>query len=254
MATQGNQARQFREQLQRSLAVIGSSRLNLVRSIYDSEYAAAYKSLYIDQWTEKHAVNFFLVQRLLPAPSERFARWLDVGCGPAWHFSKVRAPGVAKIGLDISLAQLSVARAANPDASFVCADMTTSAFGDCHFGLVTSFWSPYSYLESVSQVEVFVRQLASWAAPDGSVYLDLIVPQTVASFSRSEFSRETGFSIEQLAEDGTRWIYKDTGGDHEIVTPGITTFQDCLTPYFADIVVKYDRHGFAHLVAIGQRE
>lgn len=221
-----------------------------ISSIYGTEYAARYRELYIDQWMTKHAVNILLIHQLLPEAPGSLARWLDVGCGPAWHFSKVTCPGILKIGLDISSAQLAVARAANPDASFVRADMTTPVFGDRCFGLVTSFWSPYSYLDSIDRVSSFIHQLGRWTATGGNLYLDVMLPDGVSRFGNSTFARDTGFSVERLSDDGTRWNYRDVGGDHEIVTPDIHVFKDCLATHFEDVVVEHDRLGFAHLVAM----
>ncbi|MCC6425738.1 MAG: class I SAM-dependent methyltransferase [Phycisphaerales bacterium] len=223
-----------------------------VAAIYGRAYAETYESLYVHQWPEKHAVNLFVITRLLHEQGSQAKSWLDVGCGQAWHFSKVTTPTVEKVGVDLSLAQLSMARSRNPTASLVCANMMDPIFSGA-FSLVTSFWSPYAYLRDSAEVTEFLRRLAGWTQVDGSLYLDLMLPDEVGTFLGSDFARKTGFQLFQLAPDRTRWTYRDLGGDHEIVTPPLALFHDEFSRHFRTVDVEFDRGRFAHLIARGKR-
>ncbi len=67
---------------------------------------------------------------------------LDLGCGCGVPVAKFLAEkGFAVTGADISPVQISRARAAVPNADFLCADMTTLTFPAHAFAAVVSFYA-----------------------------------------------------------------------------------------------------------------
>src|SRR5208282_1906292 len=76
-----------------------------VTAIYRDSYAAAYPSLYLTPWRNKHDLNARNLAAVLEGLAAPMPDWLDLACGQAWHFSLF--PGRARmVGLDLSQAQL----------------------------------------------------------------------------------------------------------------------------------------------------
>lgn len=97
------------------------------------------------------------------------ARWLDVGCGTG-HFLS-RFPGIRRAGTDLSPSMLDEARKASPDAEFFQEwnfreDNPEWRNG---FSLVTCTGQPWSYLETVTDTETVIANLAHWTAPGGTL-------------------------------------------------------------------------------------
>lgn len=176
--------------------------------LYVDSYSAVYRALYIDHpmWHDKHALNLRIVRSLLPAGGT----WLDACCGQAWHFTQI--DGVAKTGIDLSAAQLAVARRDNPTARFLEADILDNALDDAldaRFDLVTSFWGAYSYLDDHARIAAFVRRAIDWTAPGGALYLELITPETLEAFNATGFAGETGSAVRLRSPHGVAWSYQD---------------------------------------------
>jgi CTP:molybdopterin cytidylyltransferase MocA/ubiquinone/menaquinone biosynthesis C-methylase UbiE len=69
------------------------------------------------------------------------AKVLDLGCGPGVPSTKQLAERFAVTGVDISRAQLELARRNVPTATFIEADIASVAFPDGMFDAVTAFYS-----------------------------------------------------------------------------------------------------------------
>ena len=118
-----------------------------ILAVYDEDCAGRYEDLYLHPWTYKHNLNVFNLRRILKRLPQKAARWLDLGCGQAWHFSQFNQ-GINQVGVDLSIAQLKLAAKRSPAAAFIQADMTQFCLPDAHFDLVTSFWTwTVMYLE-----------------------------------------------------------------------------------------------------------
>ena len=225
------------------------------RELYDDRYAAIYRELYIDhpQWRDKNACNVDIVRSLV----SRQSSWLDTFCGQAWHFSQVReAP--RQTGVDASAAQLRAARRANPDATFVEADVLACDAGELGrgFDLVTCFWGSLSYLDGAEAIGAFLRRAAAWTAPGGSLYLELITPATLEAFNQSGFAAETGSRTAVGAVDGEgawAWSYEDAGGRHELCSPPLGFFRERLAPWFEGVELRAMVATMQQLVAVGRR-
>jgi hypothetical protein len=219
-------------------------------AVYDARYADAYRALYVDHpmWRDKHDLNLQIVRELL-APG---ARWLDLCCGQAWHFTQIA--GVAKTGVDASAAQLARARADNPDAAFVEADVLACDVSDVGgtFDLVTCFWGAYGYLDDVARIRAFVDRAIAWTAEGGALYLELITPHTLAAFDASPFAIEHGCRVELRSHDGVAWSYHDAGGRHDLTSPPAELFEAALAPYFARVATRGVVTTMRQLVATGR--
>lgn len=219
------------------------------RELYDDDYAQVYRALYIDHamWRAKHEMNVKIVRSLLPPGGA----WLDTCCGQAWHFTQI--DGVAKTGIDVSAAQLARARAANPDAAFLEADVLDAPL-DARFDLVTCFWGAYSYLGDRARIAAFVRRAIGWTAPGGALYFELITPATLAAFNQTAFAGETGSAVRLRSDDGEAWSYRDPGGWHDLTSPPVAFFEQALAPWFAGVEVRGVIATMVQLVAAGRSD
>lgn len=222
--------------------------------IYSAEYAARYARLYIAPWRRKHLRNSENLTRILAAlaPLRRPVRWLDVACGPAWHFRQFPS-GCFKVGLDRSMAQLLGAREAGPDAAFVCADMAAGAFAPASFDLVTNFWAGYCYLDGFRPIANFLDNLIGWVRPGGACYLEVLLPEDLAAFNTCRFAAATGFRVFARTPDFTFWGYRDSGGEHRMCSPPLGFFTAPLAGAFERLEAEHDGAFMVHLIAAGKR-
>jgi len=221
--------------------------------IYDSAYAAEYARLYITPWRRKHERNLANLRRVLGqlASGSRPVRWLDVACGPAWHFAQVTG-GMVRVGLDASMAQLRRARAANPQACFLCGDMTQSALAPKSFELITHFWAGYCYLDDEARIAALLENMIRWTGPGGACYVEVLLAADVASFNASAYARATGFRVFARTPDFVRWGYIDSGGRHEMMSPPLEFFTTALQPAFSRVEAEHDGAFMVHLIATGR--
>jgi SAM-dependent methyltransferase len=222
--------------------------------LYDSNYAAEYARLYIAPWRRKHERNVANLRRLLGqlAIGSRPPRWLDLACGPAWHFAQF-PEAITRVGLDASLAQLRHAREANPQASFVCADMARSVLAPASFDLVTHFWAGYCYQDDEARIAALLENIVAWTRPGGACYLEVLLPGDVATFNASGYARATGFRVFARTPDFVRWGYLDSGGRHEMMSPPLEFFTALLAPAFAQLEAEHDGAFMVHLIATGRK-
>lgn len=225
-----------------------------VLAIYDDAYADKYPSLYLDPWTAKHRLNARNIERLLRGiGQESHARWLDLACGQAWHFTSVAQP-VRKVGLDLSPAQLDRAQRANPDARFVRGDVSHKVFRQAAFDLVTSFWAAYCYLNGIDRIRSFIRGAIDCTRAGGAIYLEVLLAKDLETFNLSGYTERTGFLVSPRSPDYTRWSYRDAGGEHVMTSPPLELFIEPLSESFARVEAEHDSGFMVHVIATGKRD
>ena len=87
-------------------------------------------------------------------------------------------------------------------------------------------------VEAVGHREL-VEKLVRWAAPGGALYLELTVPELLEDFNGSEFAAEAGARVSLQSTDGVRRDYRDGGGVHRMMSPGLEFFTGPIAPHFA---------------------
>jgi hypothetical protein len=225
------------------------------RPIYDERYAAAYERLYIRPWRRKHERNAANLFRLIESlrRTRPAVRWLDLACGPAWHFARFPA-GTWRVGLDASPAQLARARQAVPAAHFVCADMVSPVFAPRSFDLITGFWAGYCYLDSFGRIAQWLDNIVAWLCPGGAAYLEILLPEDVAAFNDSRYAAATGFRVWPRSPDWVRWVYRDSGGDHRMTSPPLGFFTAPLAGAFDELEAEHDGAFMVHVIGLGRRD
>lgn len=208
--------------------------------IYSKAYTSAYDEQFIrhPSLASRNRYNVAAISALLPP----LGNWLDTCCGQGWHLAQF--PHHRRMGLDISAAQLECARRENPGVGFIEADVLSYEFPEeQRFDLVTNLWSAYSYQEDAAAVEALVRKLIGWTAPGGALYMELLDPRDILTFS----------SVTALSPDGTRWEYQDAGGVHEAISPPLELFTDLIAPYFAEVDAATVVMPLRQLIARGKK-
>jgi SAM-dependent methyltransferase len=102
-----------------------------------------------------------LADELIPAGADV----LDLGCGAGIPMTATLAAGRTITGVDISSAQIALARANVPSASFVQADVTTVAFLPRSFDAVVAFYS-LTHVPRAEHAALFGR-IRWWLRPGG---------------------------------------------------------------------------------------
>ena len=142
------------------------------------------------EWVEE------LLARLPPG-----ATVLDLGCGGGRHAAQALAAIARYTGVDISRAQLRLARSRIPDGTFIEADATRVVFPPSSFDAVVSLFV-FGHVPR-SEQEPLLRQVATWLRPGGwflgtlgtanaeDVFEDdwLGTPMFFASFDEAESER-----------------------------------------------------------------
>jgi len=232
---------------------IEGSYKQVVASLYDESYAAEYRSLYIAPWQRKHEINAANLERVFHGLAPQPVAWLDLACGPAWHFG--RFPDCAlQVGLDLSGPQLQNARRNAPRAHFVRGDISHAPLSPDSFNLVTSFWAAYCYLNSNDRIARFLDDAVRCLRPGGALYIELLQARDLESFNRSRFSGATGFQVVPRSRDYTAWDYYDTAGRHVMFSPPLSFFLDAVSPHFDAVETAHDGAFMIHLIASGRRE
>jgi SAM-dependent methyltransferase len=108
-----------------------------------------------------------LAQDLIPVGADV----LDLGCGAGIPMTATLAAGRTVTGVDISAAQIELARANVPSASFVQADMTTLDFPTGSFDAVVAFYA----LTHVPRGEhaAMLGRIRTWLRPGGLLIASL---------------------------------------------------------------------------------
>jgi SAM-dependent methyltransferase len=187
------------------------------------------------------------------AHNERPVRWLDLACGPAWHLRSF-PQGTWRVGLDASPAQLARARVADPAAHFVCADMASPVFAPRSFDLITSFWAGYCYLNSFGRIAQWLENILAWLRPGGAAYIEVLLPEDVATFNDSRYAAATGFRVYPRSADWIRWGYRDSGGEHHMTSPPLGFFTAPLALAFEHLEAEHDRAFMVHVIGTGRRD
>jgi SAM-dependent methyltransferase len=93
------------------------------------------------------------------------ARVLDLGCGAGVPIARRLSRSYDVVGVDLSAAQLELARRQAPGATFVRGDMTSITFRDASFDAVVSFYAIF-HVPREQHAALFVR-IRGWLRPRG---------------------------------------------------------------------------------------
>jgi SAM-dependent methyltransferase len=147
------------------------------------------------------------------------ARVLDLGCGAGVPITQRLAERHEVTGVDISAAQLRLAREAVPGAEFVRADIGTFDPGVHRFDAVTAFYS-VSHTPRATHAGLF-RRIASWLVPGG-----LFLGSLGASDSADTVAEWLGVPMffSSFDADGNRRLLREAG--FELLRDDVVTMRE----------------------------
>ncbi len=143
-----------------SVSAMSDQRRETVRAGYD---AMADRHLAWSRSIEGDPSGRFLEELVLRLPSN--ARVLDLGCGAGVPSTKRLAERFEVVGVDISEAQLRLARANVPGATFIHGDLAELEIEDETFDGITALYS-ISHVPRSEHGALF-RKITHWLKPGG---------------------------------------------------------------------------------------
>jgi SAM-dependent methyltransferase len=130
----------------------------VVQQGYD-EIGSAYHD-----WSHASPVRLRFVGEVLDRLAPR-SRVIDLGCGPGDPATRMLSEQHDVLGVDLSMAQLRLARRLAPRASLVLADLTTFQLAPASVDAVVSFFS-LGHLPPSAHADLVAR-IATWLRPGG---------------------------------------------------------------------------------------
>lgn len=139
---------------------------------------------------------------------------LDLACGTGRHAVVLSRGGFPVTGVDLSAPLLSRARArkAEPDASFVRADMRRLPFGSGSFGAVVNFFTSFGYFDDPADDLRVVGEVGRVLATGGAFLSDVFnAPRVLATLVSHEEKTVAGewVSIRRRYDSATRRLEKE---------------------------------------------
>ena len=142
----------------------------LVESGYDRVAQRYLEFTQRDMQTDKPSARMHYLGKLLKCLPVQ-AEVLELGCGAGVPCTQLLAQQAHVTGVDISAAQIALARQNVPTATLFQTDMMTLAFPSASFDAVVAFYS-LIHLPRVEQV-VLLKRLAQWLRPAGWLLVNL---------------------------------------------------------------------------------
>lgn len=213
-----------------------------ILELYDGTYAAAYDERFIFDQDYLPCARFEVevLGHLLQASDS----WLDAACGTGYFLSQF--PGAARAGFDLSASMLKVARGKNPDAQFLEEGDFRSEYPEWtgKWDLVSCMWCAYTYVESVTEINRVIRNLARWTSSGGACFLPLCDLEDVLT-SRQNLPRcipDIEIFGGPTYVNAVVWSYVDTKHKkrHEnLVSPHIELLIDLFRETFSRVEIIY---------------
>jgi SAM-dependent methyltransferase len=210
-----------------------------VLEIHDDAYAATYDERFHSNENRTRSDHEIEIISTLLTPG---GEWLDAGCGTGYvlgHF-----PGVPRAGIDLAPAMLKRAALANPDALFLLETNFLNDVPEWHgrWSLVTCMWYAYCLLESISEVERLISNLAHWTSDAGACFVPLCDPNQLAAGVRIPYRNEEPFYGGAVMITGATWAWIDgLGVKHEnMIAPHVEHMVSMFGEHFDVVdVIEY---------------
>jgi tetratricopeptide (TPR) repeat protein/4-hydroxybenzoate polyprenyltransferase/SAM-dependent methyltransferase len=217
---------------------------NDVTEIYNDDYAQSYNQKFIlNNWFETD-VQFEkeVISKLLNEMGEG-STWLDVACGTGYFLSCF--PHIKRAGIDISPGMLKQAKKANSNISIVQGD-----YRDKHpqwegkWDLVSSMGWAYSYVKSLSELEILVENLANWTSDKGCCFFPFCDPNKLGSgeIKLPYTSKNLDLNGGSARFEAVIWSWIEKSGEQHLnmFAPQVEYMVNLFAKYFSQVeVIEY---------------
>jgi SAM-dependent methyltransferase len=174
---------------------------------------------------------------------------LELGCGPGTDAAELSA-GRRYVGVDLSRAQLAIARRRAPDATFVLGDFTSMAFRPASFDGVVAFYV-FMHVPHAEVVPSFERIFA-WLRPGGRLMLSL---PTIEAEDRVEEWLDVPMFFAGITPKRSERLLRETGFDLEMSEVRDEGVDDGYGPVeFHWVIARKPGHRPHHLVVAAMSE
>ena len=134
-------------------------------------------------------------------------RVLDLGCGAGVPVTKKLARKTSVVGVDISAAQIALAREKVPEASFINADMMAVEFPPASFDGIAAFFA-FTHLPREEHAEM-LRRIAKWLRTDGVFAASMGAEDSIDAIDPGWLGVDMFFS--HFGASANRQIIRDAG-------------------------------------------
>lgn len=178
--------------------------------------------------------------------------WLDVACGSGYFLSQF--PEVKRAGFDVSPSMVQKAKESNPTAEFIkVGDYRHNVpEWEGQWGLVSSMWQAYNYVNDLDELELVIANLASWTAQGGTCFVPCGAPigqQPPFPYRRPA---KTGWGG-TVVNRALIWSWEDenTGALHEnLIEPHPDYMVELFERHFAQVeLLRYPAEGVNAIIA-----
>lgn len=207
-----------------------------VQALYGGTYAERYNDIWqhSGRWAAEADHHLRSLRELVTEET----RWLDAGCGTGWNLSKF--PGVARAGLDLSPGMIEQASAANPDAIEIRQGDLRDDIVEWHdaWDLVTCTGQPWSYVDTMGEIDAILTNLARWTAPGGTCFLPMGDLSDLTGLPLPITHPDDPKPDDEPVVDGVVWSLWEHDRHHRsMIWPSVSWCIDVLARSFARIEV-----------------
>ncbi|MCX7744772.1 MAG: class I SAM-dependent methyltransferase [Flavobacteriales bacterium] len=212
--------------------------------LYGKEYALMYDKMWIDnpKWLpEMKYIQSIISENLKPG-----IKWLDVGCGTGFFLKKFK--GIQRAGFDISEEMLEVAKLGNEDCLFLIKHNVSEESQEWNnqWDFISCTGQPWSYLNSINDIEKFVLNLYNWCSLSGKI---LLIPDDVQIAFNINYKYNFDVMILESKSqvlNAVIWTFKDELSTHKyMIYPMLDQWVRWFSIYFKRVDIlskKFDTH------------
>lgn len=221
------------------------------QNLYDEELARDWNRRLL---LEKDRIAYEI--KILGKLIKKVDTWLDVACGSGYFLSQFRE--IKRAGFDKSPAMVKIAQQENPDAMFIRVADYLNEYPEWtgKWGLVSCMWQAYCYVDTMSDFEKVIHNLATWTANNGICFVPFGAPlgkNPSIPYQRNAHSVWGG----KVVQSGVIWSWIDelTGKTHKnLIEPHPEHMSALFNNYFNEVeIIEYPNEGLYAIIAREKR-
>ncbi len=221
-------------------------KLEEIQKIYDEKYSKDYDERFLLSDYSKVSSSFEVevINKCIEEINSSQSSWLDIACGTGYYLSLF--DNIEKVGIDISKNMLEIAKKRNPNATFINGDLLCVLNEiDKQFDLITCMWTPYNYLNSMNDFDLFLELAIDKINPGGFFFLPIFDLEDIRPHTKLEYIWETSHPNYEgqiiLTSSTWTWVEKNNGKVHKhLIAPQVEYIVEKVSRKFEEIqVLRY---------------